>query len=135
MRKINLHLLAIILLLFTATMSFAKDDIIYSITQDSPMGTPNEEIKKNFYLDMGEQHGIKEGSTVDVFRKISRLDPYQSKKRFNYTVKIGELNIIHSEENTSIASLNNLSTKSSPLLFEINNFMIGDTVQVKVNKN
>lgn len=132
MKRKNLQLLLATVLLLMATISFAKDYIIYSIAQEIPMGIPNEDIKKNYYLNMGDLHGIKEGSTVDVFRKISRLDPYQSKKRFSYTVKIGELDIIHSEENTSIASLNRLISEKSKLLFEINGFMIGDTVKVKI---
>ncbi len=87
---------------------------------------------KNFYINMGSQQGIREGSLLDVYRIISRLDPYEDKKRYNYRVKIGEVKILHTEENSSIAATNKMFlTKDNPL-FEIKNLMIGDHVDIKL---
>ena len=88
--------------------------------------------KKNFYINMGIQQGIKEGSLLDVYRVISRLDPYENKKRYNYKVKIGEVKILHVEEQSSIASTITLNTGEAHPLFEIKNLMIGDHVDVKL---
>lgn len=129
MNSFKLFVMMAILLIQT---TYARDYIIYSISQNISMGFENEVIKKNFYLNMGNNQGLRNGTIVDVFRSISRIDPYASKKRYNYSVKIGELKVLHSEEQSSIASLNKLNINKGDPLFDIENLMIGDKVKVKV---
>lgn len=127
-KYLELPILIMITLVFTATMAIGKDYVIYSISQDLPMGNEKEVIRKNFYVDMGLNQGVTKGSTLDVFRIISVLDPYENKKRYNHKVKIGELSILHSEETSSIG----VYLKSQPIeetpIFELSKFMIGDQV-------
>lgn len=82
---------------------------------------------------MGESQGIKRGNVLDVYRNVSRLDPYASKKLYNHKVKIGELEVIHTENGSAIAQLKNLSEKSKTVQFEIRKFMIGDKVEIKLD--
>ncbi len=112
--------------------TIAKDYIIYSVVQDLPMGEENEVIKKNYYINMGNNQGLETGSVLDVFRVISRLDPYETKKRYNYKVKIGEVKVLHTEDESSIATLQKINTSATSPLFEIPALMIGDRVDVKV---
>ena len=130
-RFININVL-IILFLFTASMGLARDYIIYSIVQDIPMGIQQEVIKKNYYINIGTKQGLDTGATLDVYRTISRLDPYENKQRYNYNVKIGELEVLHAEDEASIAQLGMLRNDKGTPLFEINDFMIGDHVKVQV---
>jgi hypothetical protein len=130
--KISLQTLIVLFFVFTATMSFARDYIIFSIAQDLPMDDSEAKPKKNFYINMGTQQGIKEGSMLDVYRVISRLDPYENKKRYNYKVKIGEVKVLHAEEQSSIASAKTINTGDNFPLFEVKNLMIGDRVDVKI---
>lgn len=133
MTRVNLHIALMITFLFTATMGFARDYIIYSIAQDIPMGTPNEQIRKNYYINMGATQGIERGTLLDVFRTVSMNDPYESKKRYNYRIKIGELKVIHTDQSAAIAVLQNLDhDDESPFVVEVHNFMIGDRVNVQV---
>lgn len=118
--------------ILSSTLAIAKDYIIYSISQDVPMGNPNEVIRKNFYVDMGKNQGVKQGSVLDVFRVISVLDPYESKKRYNHRIKIGEVKILHSEESSAIGILNKLEASEETPVFEVGKMMIGDIVAVKV---
>ena len=128
----ELPVLFMIALTFTATMAIAKDYVIYSIAQDIPMGNKEEVIKKNFYVDMGKNQGVKSGSVLDVYRVISVLDPYESKKRFNHRIKIGEVKVLHAEETSAIGILNKLEEGVDTPVFEIGKMMIGDIVTVKV---
>lgn len=124
----------LLFLVLTSTI-FAKDYVIYSIAQNIPMGEKDEIIKKNYYLNIGKSQGVQKGTIVDVFRNISRVDPYESKQRYNYKVKIGELMVLYSQTDSSIAKLHNLRTDESAPLFEIDSLMIGDKVNVKVDDN
>ena len=129
---IDTPLIIAVLFAFTASMAFAKDYVIYSIAQDIPMGTPNETIRKNFYVDMGKNQGIRKDSVLDVFRIVSVLDPYGGKKRFNHKIKVGELKILHSEETTSIGVLNKMEELEETPVLEVNALMIGDLVNVHI---
>jgi hypothetical protein len=132
MKRINLQIITVLIFLFTASMGFARDFIIFSIVQDLPMGVENEIINKNFYVNIGSKQGVAEGTTLDVYRTISRLDPYEKKQRYNYKFKIGELKVLHSENNTAIASLQTTNIGKDSKVYDVGNFMIGDKVNVKV---
>lgn len=98
------------------------------------MGIENETITKNYYVNMGEKQGLESGTVLDVFRVISRLDPYETKKRYNYRVKIGELEVIHAEENSAITNLKAIDEgQKKGIFFDVPGLMIGDHVGVKVN--
>lgn len=133
MRKyFELPVLFMVTLAFTASMAIAKDYVIYSIAQDIPMGNEKEVLRKNFYIDMGKNQGISKGSVLDVYRVVSVLDPYESKKRFNHKIKIGEVKILHAEESSSIGIVNKLENEEETPVFEIGKLMIGDVVSAHV---
>ena len=127
-RKLLPLVLILISALASPTLLFAREFVIYSVSQDLPMGTADEKIKKNYYVDIGEQQGVREGVLLDVHRMISIEDPYQGKKRYNHRVKIGTLKVLHVEEDTSIARADSFKNDENTPVMEINNFMIGDQV-------
>jgi hypothetical protein len=114
--------------------SFARDHVIYSISQDIPMGYENETIKKNFYLNIGQNQGVKKGTIIDVFRIISNINPYNDRKRVNHKVKIGEIFVLHSDDEAAIGKIKSINNDNDYPLFEINGFMIGDHVTVSINE-
>lgn len=121
----------IFVFIFTATAGFARDFIIYSIVQEVPMYKAHQP-KKNFYVNVGNQQGIFSGNKLEVFRVESRNDPYETKTRYNYKIKVGELEVIHSEKDSAIAVLSKIEDGEKQPLKEVNNIMIGDLVDVKV---
>ncbi len=125
----------ILLILTTLLMSqniWASSYVIFSLTQDLPMGIENEVIRKNYYINMGKGQGVKKDSVLDVFRIISVQNPYDNKKRVNYKVKIGELKVIHSSDDASIATLHEYVKEDVPV-FELPHFMVGDHVAINVD--
>ena len=131
--KKHLQICLFLIFTFTASMGFARDYIIFSIAQDIPMGIENEKITKNYYVNMGEKQGLENGSVLDVYRVISILDPYQTKKRFNHRVKVGEIKVLHAEDTSAIAHPNELEAGKNDIHYEIPGLMIGDHVEVKVD--
>lgn len=111
----------------------ARDYLIYSVSEDIPMGFENEKPAKNYYLNIGENQGVDEGTTVDVFRTVSKLNPYDNQKRINYKIKVGELNIIHTDSEASIAVFKKFAADFESTVYEVKNFMIGDHVAVNVD--
>jgi hypothetical protein len=121
------------LLLFFSLTSFARDHLIYSVAHELPMGFENEELRKNFYMNLGSGQGVKEGTVLDVYRTVSVDNPYENQRRVNYKVKIGELKVIHVDENASIAIHEKILRDAKTPLFEIPDFMIGDRVSININ--
>ncbi len=125
----------VLFLLFAMLVSsslYARSYVIFSMVQDLPMGMENEVIRKNYYVNMGSGQGIKKDSMLDVFRIISVQNPYDSKKRVNYRVKIGQLKVLHATDDSSIASVEKYEKENTPI-FELPQFMIGDHVSINVD--
>lgn len=128
----ELPTLFMLALVFTASMAIAKDYVIYSIAQDFPMGNKDEVLKKNYYIDMGKNQGVSKGSTLDVYRVVSVLDPYENKKRFNHKIKVGEIKILHVEESSSIGVLAKADKEEEVPVLDVNGLMIGDVVSAHI---
>ena len=124
-------LLALFTLFITSGVS-ARSYVIFSMAQDLSMGVENETIRKNYYVNMGEGQGVKKDSVLNVYRIISVQNPYDNKKRVNYKVKIGELKVLHTSDEASIASVNSYEKEKAPI-FELDQFMIGDHVAINVD--
>lgn len=121
-----------ILLFLLCFSAYARDHLIFSIVHDIPMGYKDEVLKKNYYVNIGSNQGVEKGSVLSVFRTISMQNPYDNQNRVNYRVKIGELNVLHSEDEAAITELKDVRLNKSDVLFEVRDFMIGDYVSVKV---
>lgn len=121
-----------LLALFAAKNVHSREYVIYNIGLEVPMAD-NDSPKKNYYINMGSNQGLTTGNLVDVYRIVSRIDPYETKTRYNHKVKIGELKILHSEEESAIGMLNDLKAGKDAMYFEVDGIMIGDHVGVKID--
>lgn len=127
----------IIMMMFSfSPIIHSKDYIIFNISQQIPMGYKNEKLKKNFFVNIGKIQGVKEGTILNVHRKISKLNPLKTWKRHRYNIKIGELEVIHSEDYSAICKRKGYkSSKKRDHSLEIESFLLGDIVSVNVEEN
>ncbi len=121
-----------LLITFHAPVVSARTYMIYSVALDLPMGVDNEVLKKNFYVNLGSKQGVKKGTLLDVFRIISVLDPYDNRKRVNYRVKIGEVRVLHANDEAAITTFHKALDKDMPVL-ELDSFIVGDHVAVNTD--
>lgn len=110
----------------------AREYFIYSVEHDLPMGHENENLRKNYYVNIGAKQGVQKGSILNVVRLITENDPYESKRRYSYQLKVGELQVIHQDEDASIAVSRNITSDDVSPILEIKTFMVGDEVKIKV---
>lgn len=113
---------------------YASNYVIYSIGQDLPMGEPDEVINKNYYLNIGRKQGVESGVLLDVFRTIARVNPYENNRRYIYRVKIGEIEVIHAEDESSIGKMYTLFEDTARPLIELESFNVGDEVEVQIKR-
>lgn len=126
--KAFFSILTLLIAIHTPSVA-ARSFMIYSVAMDLPMGVDNEVLKKNFYVNLGSKQGVRKGTLLDVFRIISVLDPYDNRKRVNYRVKIGELKVLHSNDEAAITVFHKKEDKDMPVL-ELDQFIVGDHVAV-----
>ena len=122
------------MLLFLPISIYPKEYVIFSIEHELPMNNDFKSVNKNFYLNLGKNEGARSGSVLNVFRRVSIKNPYDDQNRVNYKIKIGEIEVLHTNPNASIGILSKFSGEKSPI-FEINHFMIGDTVELKTSED
>ncbi|MBG09357.1 MAG: hypothetical protein CME68_11400 [Halobacteriovoraceae bacterium] len=134
MRKTTI--LIITLIISFSTPIHSKDYIIFNISQQIPMGYKNENPKKNFFVNIGKIQGVKVGTVLDVHRKVSKLNPLKTWKRHRFDIKVGQLEVIHSEDYSAICKrVANKSDKNGDHSLEIESFLLGDIVSVNIEKN
>lgn len=107
----------------------AKNYMIYSLAQDIPMGDGSLQ-KKNYYVNIGLQQGVKVGTELKVYRLLNRTNPYATEKNVTFKVEVGELKVVHAEDENSIAEISKLKTDSK-VFVEIPSLNIGDHIDVK----
>lgn len=115
--------------LFVCSFGHAKNYMIYSLAQDIPMGDGSAQ-KKNFYVNIGLQQGVKVGTELKVYRLMNLTNPYSTEKNVTFKVEVGELRVIHAEEENSIAEVSKIKTDSK-IYTEIPSLNIGDQIGVK----
>jgi hypothetical protein len=123
----------LMLLIFSHNLRANRPYVIFSMVQDLPMGIENEVVRKNYYINVGNGQGVKKDSVLDVFRIISIQNPYDNRKRINYRVKIGELKVLHSGDDSSIATVQKYEQADKTPIFELPQFMVGDHVSINVD--
>ncbi len=125
--------LLILLVILNLNLAFSKDYVIYSIEHKLPMNDEqtNQELEKNYYVNLGKGQGIIEGTELEVFRTISVLNSFDDQERTTHKIKIGKLKVIHTEDRSSIA-IAVQDTKEQKPIVEINHFMLGDKVNISI---
>ena len=92
-------------------------------------------IIKNYYINMGQQEGLKEGTLLNVYRDKIVQNPFAIDKNTTFKIKIGELRVIHTESNNSIAVVHQQRAFDDPN-YAIHHFnrkiRIGDKVFVQI---
>jgi hypothetical protein len=114
-------------------LSAAQSYTVYGVTQDLPMGEKEEVIKKNFFITAGKEQGVYPGTVMDVFRTLFVINGANSMERINHRVKIGELRVIHAENQAAVAIIENFSKGDKDLVLDFQGFRIGDQVSPKVS--
>ncbi|TDJ08980.1 MAG: hypothetical protein E2O68_01085 [Deltaproteobacteria bacterium] len=122
----------LILFLFLPLLVQGETYQIFGVSQDLPMGEPDEVIRKNYYVNIGRDQGIFKGSTLNVYRVISVVHPHETLDKTNFQVKLGELKIVHSQKGQAVGILKKLIPKKDSPQFDYYDFMIGDVVNVRV---
>jgi len=81
---------------------------------------------------MGAGQGLKNGTVLDVYRNIFQTDPLNNNKRHIYKVKVGLLEVLHTEDGEAIALKKEFNNNEKSPVLDLEDFMVGDSVSVHI---
>lgn len=124
-------LLIVLFLPFMSAQSTAADAdfVVYSVYRPVDLGLPNTKPEKDFYINMGTKHGLKNGNMLEVSRRTPTYDVTNKKLFQDVTFPIAKLRVIHVEDSASIARLNEMLPYESTPSISPNTVMVGDIVK------
>jgi hypothetical protein len=129
----SLAILASFALSFGVSIAHAQSNsstpIIFDVRKSLPL-EPDEPVYHDFYINAGPEAGFKKGSYVTVVRAIPVQDPLQNTHQATLNVRIGKLEIIHSEKGITVGRLySELGDDERPTV-EFEAIMIGDRIDL-----
>lgn len=108
----------------------ASDFVVYSVYQSLWMGDPKDVPQKDYYVNMGSADGIRDGSVLEVMRKISTYDLLSEKLYKDMQFPIARLKVIHVEGNAAIARLEKLLPPEATPALTTHAVLVGDSVKL-----
>ena len=109
--------------------TLANDAIVYSVYKGIDLGFPNEELQKDFFINLGTNQGIKTGAILEVSRKMPSYDLTTEKLYKDLVFPFAKLRVIHAEKDASIARLETLYPASKTPIINPKGVIVGDIVK------
>jgi hypothetical protein len=113
--------------------TYAKDVTVFDVRR--PLAMENDEVQpKDFYINAGSTDGLKVGMIVTVYRRQTLYDPYQNKSPGDLIVAVGQLKIIHAQDEISVARVEKINDSQKAPTVEFSAVMVGDRVDLSSAK-
>jgi hypothetical protein len=124
------------ILILTAAISaleaprvLAADFVVYSVFKPLDLGNPGESHQKDYYVNMGSNQGIQEGTRLDVIRRISTYDLLNAKLYQDVAFPIARIRVVHVERNAAVCRLEKVLSADKTPETGIRAVMVGDLVR------
>ncbi len=117
---------------FSFTISFAalaQEVTVFEVQKNIPL-TNDEVVYKDYYMSGGAHHGVKRGMIVSILRKIPIHDNLKNKSQGFLMNPVGRLQVIHVEQDFSIARLYSTHERDHLPVLEMEGIMVGDMVDL-----
>ncbi|MGE0614746.1 MAG: FlgT C-terminal domain-containing protein [Bacteriovoracia bacterium] len=118
-------------LLINLSQGFAapKDFFVYSVYTGLNMGNPDEATRRDYYINMGTNQGLRPGSVLEVFRKTSTYDLVNKKLYKDMTLPFAKIKVIHVEEDAAVARLEEILPNDKSAVVAPRAVIVGDFVK------
>jgi len=120
------------LALFAGVISpsvLAAEAIVYSVYKGIDLGNPNDENQKDFFVNLGTNNGVNEGSLLEVSRRSPTYDLTTEKLYKDLVYPFATLKVIHAEKDAAIARLEKIYPQSKTPVLTPRAVIVGDLVR------
>jgi len=92
-----------------------------------------EPVYRDYYVNIGKGDGVREGSILDVYRKIPVVDIYRNKTPGDLVIQIARLKVIHAQDQMSVARIYQEENSKNIPVVQFEKVMLGDRVELNLN--
>ncbi|MCC6137445.1 MAG: hypothetical protein IT287_02345 [Bdellovibrionaceae bacterium] len=107
----------------------AVEAVVIEVRKNTSL-SKKEKVFKNFFINGGQNLGLQAGMHVDVSRRLPVHDPLKNASIGDLRVKVGTLEIIHSEGKISVARLVSYDSMEKRPLLDYEAVMVGDRLDL-----
>ena len=130
MKKIHLPILFLLFSVIEVQVQAADVEAVVIEVKKNIQLSKNEKVFKNFFINGGENMGLKKGSIVDVLRRVPFHDPLKNISVGDIRVKVAELEVIHSDGLLSVARQIHLENPEDRPVLDYEAVMVGDRLDL-----
>ena len=125
-----MFLKSLIPLLLISQVSIAADYSIFEVRKSLPMEN-NEIAYKDYYINAGNESGLKKGMYLNVFRSSTMLDPAKNIAQGSLKIPIAKLQIIQVDKNIAVGRIATQTSNDERPSVEFEGVMIGDKLDME----
>jgi hypothetical protein len=114
--------------LFLPRPTGAADYVVYSVYKELDLGNEGERPEKDFYVNMGTTQGVRPGTILKAYRRMSTYDLMSEKLYRDVSFPIAKLKVIHAESSAAIARLEKMLPDTPA--YSPRAVMVGDLVEI-----
>lgn len=90
----------------------------------------NETVYTDYYLNAGDDLGIKPGTTFVLYRRVNVIDRLGTNQGRSLALPVGKIKIIYVAKDLSVARVDKLEDNKSTPILEHRGVMLGDLINV-----
>lgn len=110
-------------------VALSGEAIVYSVFKGVDLGNANEDLQKDYFVNLGTNQGVEIGSTLEVARRNPSYDLTTEKLYKDLVFPFARLKVIHAEKDACIARVEKLyATDKTPVLVP-RAVIVGDLVR------
>lgn len=103
---------------------------VYQVFRQIDLGLSPVPPPQQIFINMGAEQGVKKGTMMDVYRKLSSFDLLTQKHVGDHLLPIGRIKVIHVDDTTSIARIDKFVSADTEIILHPQAVMVGDFVRV-----
>lgn len=112
------------------SQGLTNEFVVYGVYNALSMGNPGEKPRRDFYINMGTNHGVRQGGRVKVFRKLATHNLMDKKLHKDMVVPVAHLKVIHAEKTVAIARVEKMVPLDEAAVLSPQSPIIGDIVRL-----
>jgi len=121
----------VLALFFRATSLQARpvEFVVYEVHQNLSLGGSLSTSSKEYYVNFGLEHGVKNGDLLQVSRRVPTYDLINQQFYREVVFPIARLRVIHSDLGASVCRLERILSDDSAVSISPKSVMVGDLVR------
>lgn len=128
-----LRLLTILIIGFFTLPSFAKSAVVFEIRRPINL-QPGKPKPKDFYINAGDELGLKKNMLVVLNRRSTLYDSYKNSSPGDLYVPVAQIRIIHVQKGLAVARLERMVPRANLPHLEYDSVMVGDQLDMETAK-